>query len=95
MNAAFGKVFHTFFYDDVTGCAGAATAAGVFQVDMAVDGDIQNGFRLTVIIVRQFAGFKFNCCILRQEGYFRHYNYSGICAVREGATPMQAAAATA
>jgi len=77
----FGKIFHALFHDDVTGGAGAASSAGVLEVEVVVHGDIEKGFRLAVFFVGQLAGFEFESLSRGEKGYLGHLSdCSGLTA---------------
>lgn len=44
----------------------------MFEMDIEIERNIEKRTTLTVIAVREFAGFEFYCFIFRQESYFRH-----------------------
>src|SRR5271157_1936925 len=54
-------------HHDVTGGAGAVTAAGVLQVQAEVHGHVQDRLRLAVLLVGQLAVFKFEALVLGKE----------------------------
>jgi len=54
-----GQIFHAVFHDDVAGGAGAVASAGVFELDAGVEADIEEGFGLAVLVVRQLAVLEF------------------------------------
>jgi arginyl-tRNA synthetase len=56
----------------MAGSTGAASAAGVLQMDVEIERHVEYGFPLSMIAVRQLAGFEFYSLILRQESYFGH-----------------------
>ena len=50
----------------------------MLQVKTEIHRDIEQRFRKAMSFVRQLSGFKFKRLSRREEGYFWHYNYSGI-----------------
>jgi len=68
----FGEVFLAFDHNDVTRSAGAATATGMFQVNIEIQRHVQNRGGLSMIAVGKLPGLKFNRLVFRQERYFRH-----------------------
>jgi hypothetical protein len=66
------KIGVALLHHDVTSRAGAASAAGMFEVKPVVHRDIENRFRLAMPLVGQLARFKLECLSCWKEGYFRH-----------------------
>ncbi len=58
--------------NDMTGRAGAVSAAGVLELNPEMEGDVQNRFGLAVLVVRQLPRFKFHGAIKIRERYLRH-----------------------
>ena len=52
--------------------AGAASSAGVLKLDAEVDGDVQQGLRLPVLVVGELAGLKLDSLIEVGEGNLGH-----------------------
>jgi len=61
--AGFRKIGIACFHDDVAGSAGALASAGVFDGNLEVHRDIQNGFGLSVFVVGKLSGFEFHCFV--------------------------------
>jgi hypothetical protein len=64
------EIFFTALHNHVASRAGAATAAGMFQVNPKVQTNVENGFRLPMLLVREFPQLKLNR--LPVNGYLRH-----------------------
>ena len=74
----FGKIVVAFLHHHVAGGAGAASSAGMFEVQAEVHRDIKQGFRLSMPFVRQLVFFKFERLTRWKERNFRHLpNYIG------------------
>lgn len=50
-----GKIFHALRHDDVTCRTGAVASAGVFEMDAVVQADIEDRFRLAVLLIRKLS----------------------------------------
>src|ERR1700722_18448010 len=56
----------------MAGGAGALPAASVFDLDSEVNGDVQNGLRLTVFVVGNLPGFELDRLVEISERYLGH-----------------------
>jgi len=56
----FGQVFVAVDYDDVASGAGAASSAGMLEVNVEIEGDVENGLAFSVIVVGKLSGFELN-----------------------------------
>lgn len=54
----FGQVFIAFNYDDVTSGAGAASAAGMLQMDVEIESDVEKRFAFSMIVIGKLSGFE-------------------------------------
>jgi len=57
---------------NVTGGAGAVSAAGVFQMNAKVECNVEQRSGFSVPFIRQFAGLELHGSAHRQERHFRH-----------------------
>ena len=57
----------------------------MLQVKTVIHRNVEQRLRESMILVRQFSRLKFKRLSRREEGYFRHCNYSGIRAAYDGA----------
>ena len=67
-----GKVVAAFLYNDMTGGAGAAAAAGVLEVEAIVHGDVEQGAGLAVAFVFKLFRLEFESFAGREKGHFGH-----------------------
>lgn len=67
-----GKIRSALFHDDMAGCARAASAAGVFQMEAEVHCDIEQRFGFSMAFIRQVATIELECLFCWQERNFRH-----------------------
>ncbi len=73
-----GEVVITLLHHHVAGGAGAATAAGMFEMQTEIHGNIKQRFRLSVSFIWQLVFFKFERLTRWKERNFRHWpNYIG------------------
>jgi hypothetical protein len=68
----FDKIAVAGFHDYVAGGAGAASAAGVLNVDSAVQRDIQQRLALAVFVVGKLPGFELDRLAGVDESYLGH-----------------------
>ena len=69
---SFGQIRIAAFYDHVAGGAGAATAAGVFELNAEVQRDIEDRLRLAVLVVRKLAVLELDGLVEIGECHLRH-----------------------
>ena len=44
----------------------------MLEIDFLIERNVQNGLRLSMMFIRQLAGFEFDSDILRQKRYLGH-----------------------
>ena len=54
----FGQVLVAVDYDDVASGAGATSSAGMLEVNVEIEGDIENGLAFSVVVVGKLSGFE-------------------------------------
>ena len=59
-------------HDHVTGRTGAASTAGVFEMNAVIQSDVEEGFRLPMIGIRKLTRFEFHSPAFGQERHFGH-----------------------
>ena len=68
----FREVLFATLDDDVAGGARVIASAGMLQMHTAVEGNVEQRFRLAVIFVGQLSGFEFHRHVGGEKRYFGH-----------------------
>ncbi len=67
-----GKVIEALFRHHMAGSAGAASAAGMFEMETEVHGYVQERFRQPMSLIRQLAGLELERLIGGKKSYLGH-----------------------